>query len=132
MGDVQVERMNRNVINMLKTLGEKEKCNWKGHVSKLAFACNATVNKATGYSPYYLMFGRSPRLPIDFMFDIEPNEGSDDIQIPYKKFVDNWEKLMQQAFEIVRGHTQKSGNKNKQYYNKKIHGLEIKIGDQSW
>ena len=78
------------------------------------------------------MFGRSPRLPIDFMFDIEPNEGSDDIQILYKKFVDNWEKSMQQAFEIVRGHTQMSGNKNKQYYDKKIHGLEINIGDRVW
>ena len=34
------------------------------------------------------------------------------------------------GFEIVRGHIQKSGNKNKQYYDKKIHGLEINIGDR--
>ena len=74
---------------MLKTLGENEKCNWDGHISKLAFAYNAIVNKATGYSQYYLMFGRSPRLPIDFMFGIEPNEVSKDMQIQYKKFIDN-------------------------------------------
>ena len=35
---------------------------------------------------------------------------------------------MEQAFEIVRGHIQKSGNKNKQYYDKKIHVMEICIG----
>ena len=129
MGDGQVERMNRTVINMLKTLGEKEKGNWKGYVSKLAFAYNATVNKATGYAPYYLIFGRSPRLPINFKFDIEHNEVVNDIQIPYKNFVGNWEKSMSQAFEIVRGHIQKPGIKNKQYYDRKVHGVEISIGD---
>ena len=130
MGDGQVERMNRTVINMLKTLGEKEKTNWQIYLSKLAFAYNTTINKATGYSPYYLMFGRSPRLPIDLMFDIEPHEVGENIQIPYRKFVENWEKSMQQAFEIVRGHTQKCGNRNKQCYDKKIHGVEISIGDR--
>ena len=30
MDDGQVERINRTVINMLKTLDEREKCNWKG------------------------------------------------------------------------------------------------------
>ena len=39
MGDGQVECMNRTVINMLKTLGEKEKCNWKGHVSNRISLC---------------------------------------------------------------------------------------------
>ena len=32
MGDGQVERMNRNIINMLKTLNENQKSNWKKHV----------------------------------------------------------------------------------------------------
>ena len=112
MGDGQVERMNRTLINMLKTLGEKEKNDWKAHLSKLAFAYNATKNKATGYSPYFLMFGRSPRLPIDLMFGTQPDEHKKD-SIPYKKFVDNWEKSMQQAFEIVREHTKKVGKRNK-------------------
>ena len=86
-------------------------------ITKLAFSSNATVTKVNGYPPYYLLFGlRSPRLPIDIMFGIEPNEVCEDMQIPYKKFVDNWEKSIQQAFEIVVGHIQKSGNKNKQYY----------------
>ena len=70
--DGMSERMNRTLISMLKTLGEKEKVNWPKHLSKLAFAHNVTVNKSTGYSPYYLMFGHSPRLPIDEMFNLDP------------------------------------------------------------
>lgn len=69
MGDGQVERMNRTIINMLKTLNNNEKLNWKYHLPKLVFAYNSTVNKSTNYSPFYLMFGRQSRLPIDLMFD---------------------------------------------------------------
>ena len=63
MGDGQTERMKRTIINMLKTLEEKEKHNWKNHLSKLAFAYNSTIHKTTKFSPCFLMFGRSPRSP---------------------------------------------------------------------
>ena len=63
MGDGHPERMNRALVNMLKCLEESEKCNSKDHLPKLAFAYNVTVNRSTGYSPYFLMFGREARLP---------------------------------------------------------------------
>ena len=74
-GDGLTERMNRTLIGMLRTLKKNEKVNWPKHLSKLAFAHNVTVNKSTGYSPHYLMFGRSVRLPIDEVFGIDPSEG---------------------------------------------------------
>ena len=132
MGDGQAERVNRTLENMLKTLSEKEKGDWKSHLSKLSYAYNCTKNKATGYSPYFLMFGRAPRLPIDLMFGIEPieNEKQTKERIPFKKFADNWEKSMQQAFDIVRENTKKAGVGNKLRYDKKIRGVEIKVGDR--
>lgn len=75
MGDGQAERVNRTLENMLKTLSEKEKGDWKTHLPKLSYAYNCTKNKTTGFSPYFLMFGRQPRLPIDLIFGIEPIEG---------------------------------------------------------
>ena len=56
-GDGQPERMNRTLINMLKCLEASEKKEWSKHLSKLAFAYNSMVNKSTGYSPFYLMYG---------------------------------------------------------------------------
>lgn len=71
MGDGQPERMNRTIINMLKKLPDNFKANWKDHLAKLTFAYNSTRNKATGFSPFYQMFGRQSRLSIDSMFQID-------------------------------------------------------------
>ena len=70
MGDGQTERMNCTIINMLKILNETEKFRWKDHLLKLVFAYNNTINKSTRYSPFFLMFGKSSKLPVDSIFDI--------------------------------------------------------------
>lgn len=68
MGNGQCERMNRTIINMLKTLDKTQKANWKDHIKHLMLAYNSTIHKSTRYSPHYLMFGREPRLPVDTLF----------------------------------------------------------------
>lgn len=58
MGNGQCERMNRALLNMLKTLDGSKKNNWKDHVY------NNTKHKSTEYSPHYLMFGRTGDSPL--------------------------------------------------------------------
>lgn len=127
MGDGQTERMNRTIINMLKTLNETEKSRWKDHLPKLVFAYNSTINKSTGYSPFYLMFGRSSKLPIDSIFNVQ-NQNTN--QKSYEKFVEEWTKGMQQAVEIASKNAEKSREQNKCSYDQKIHGNAIEVGDK--
>ena len=63
----QVEQMTQIIINMLKCLPEQYKSNGHNHVNKLVHAYNSTKSSATGYFPYYLLFGRHWRLPIDLL-----------------------------------------------------------------
>ena len=67
----QCECFNLTLLNMLGTLTPKQKKDWKNHVSAMVHAYNCTRNAATGFSPYYLLFGREPRLPMDVEFGLK-------------------------------------------------------------
>ena len=127
MGDGQVERQNRTLGNMLKSLSQNEKKDWKKHLAKLAFACNSTVNKSTGFSPHFLMFGREAKLPIDLVFQ-EVGIETGEVQ-SHEKFAKEWEDSMKKAYEIAKSNIRKSAGYNKRYYDRKARTVEIKVGD---
>ena len=129
-GDGVTERMNQTLRNMLTTLQEEEKKQWNKHLSKLAFAYNVTVNKTTNFSPYFLMFGRNPRLPLDSVFNIDVTEDDQIIQRSHKKYVEDWQFSMNQAFDIAKRNIEKQGNRNKIYYDKRVHAVNIDVGDR--
>ena len=58
MSNGMVERFNKTLLNMLGTLQEDQKSDWKSHVSTLTHAYNAAMHDSTGFSPYYLLYGR--------------------------------------------------------------------------
>ncbi len=60
----------RTLLNMMGTLPERHKADWKSHVSTLTHAYNAAVHDSTNFSPFFLMFGRHPRLAIDAFLGI--------------------------------------------------------------
>ena len=127
-GDGQVERANRTIINMLKSLSENQKKDWNKFLPKLAFAYNSTVNKSTGMSPFYLMYGRESRLPIDSVFPEMVEE-----EVPrrsHAEFVKEWEKTMKEAVEIARQNIKKSAEYNKTNFDKKARAVELEIGDR--
>ena len=125
-GNGQAERWNRTILSMLRTLTESQKANWKYRVDKVVFAYNCTRNDATGYSPFYLLYGRSPRLPIDIMFEINP----DHEVTSYQDYVLKWKRGMQQAFELASQHAKKRAGHNKQIYHRGLYGSQLTVGDR--
>ena len=70
-----VERSHQMIMHMIVKLGEDKKANWPSHLADIAHAYNATRSTVTWYSPHYLMFGRWPRLLVNFIF---PTVGSNE------------------------------------------------------
>ena len=132
-GDGQVERLNRTLINMLKSIPENEKRRWRDHLPKLMFAYNATVNKTTQFSPFFLLFGREPRLPVDDFFPNLPS-GTEEKSLPKGdagQFVTTYKKRMDEAFQLANDNIDKAQSYNKQHYDKKAVGtVALEIGDR--
>ena len=75
-------------------------------------AYNCSRNDSTGYSPFSLLFGHHPRLPIDLVFDIDL---SSEYQ-SYPAYVSIWKTAVEEASKK----SQESGARTKAYYDQKL------------
>jgi transposase InsO family protein len=128
MGNGQCERFNRTLLNMLKSLPDAAKKNWKLFLPKLTFAYNSTINKTTGFSPFFLMFGRQSRLPLDCVLPLEPVSPLKNKT--HEQFVQQWKKSMDEAFCVTNERITKAGAANKRRYDAKVKIVGIDIGDR--
>ncbi|XP_046564513.1 uncharacterized protein LOC124273317 [Haliotis rubra] len=127
MGNGQCERFNRALLNMLGTLDASEKKDWKSHVGPLMRTCNSTRHETTGYSPFFLMFGRQPRLPVDLAFglDIEPSKANSLLE-----YTISLKDRLKQAYELAAESATKSQARQKANYDIKARAAMLDIGDR--
>lgn len=109
-----VERFNRT-LSMLGTLENKKKGCWKEYVKPLVHAYNCTRNETTGFSPYELMFGRQPRLPVDLAFGLPlKNEG----EITHSQYVKNLKSQLEESYHIATEYSKMAAERYKTRYDK--------------
>lgn len=127
MGNGQVERMNRTLDNMIRALPPRSKVKWLRMLNTLTFAYNCTVHETTGFSPFFLMFGRTPRLPVDLMFEsVLLNEET----VGIDKYVQSLKRDLCEAMKIAQSHSEKQQHKQAEMYNKRIKGQSVDIGQR--
>lgn len=126
MGNGMVERFNQTLLKMLGTLSEDKKSDWKSHVGPLVHAYNVTVHPSTGFSPYFLMFGRQPKLAVDALLGL----GGDEITAKTKnEYARKLRERLTSAYEKARETALKAAETNKEYYDKKVKSVELNVGD---
>uniref|UniRef100_A0A672M491 Gypsy retrotransposon integrase-like protein 1 n=1 Tax=Sinocyclocheilus grahami TaxID=75366 RepID=A0A672M491_SINGR len=127
MGNGSVERFNRTLGNMIRALSPDVKRDWPRRLQTLTFLYNCTTHETTGYAPFYLMFGRVPRLPIDILFRSVLNDSA---VTCCDKFVITLVKDLKEALQIAQEHATKEQKRHAELYNRRVKGLDIDIGDQ--
>ena len=125
-GNGQVERFNRTLLQMLKTLTERQKTNWKDSLNKLIYAYNCTRSEVTGFSPFYLLHGRSPRLPVDMLFNLTPEQGDSN----HHHYMEKWKQGMEEAYQITRENAHKAAMRSKRHYDSKVKSSVLQPGDR--
>ena len=126
MGNGMTERFNRTLLNMLGTLNPKQKLNWKSYVATLVHSYNCIKHESTGQSPYFLMFGREPNLPIDIAFGLVKEKS----RKPQTKYVKELRERLVQAYDIAFREAEKMRTKQKDRYDQKSRGAFLEVGDK--
>ena len=89
-------------------------------------AYNATRSAVTGYSPYYLLFGRRPRIPVDYQFPTILNPPH---PTRMEESVAAIQKRLKEAFAVARQLTSEEAAKQSRYYNRNAGAVALQPGD---
>lgn len=92
------ERLGKTLISIIRKFTEDQQRNWDEFLPYALWSYNTTVQESTGYSPYFLLYGREPVLTIDHIF-----YGLRDQNAPYfQELARNIEHIRFQARENLR------------------------------
>ena len=127
MGNGMVERFNQTLLNMLGTLQDSQKQDWKSYVAPLVHAYNSTKHDSTGYSAFFFMFGRHPCLAVDACLGLN----SPDKHISSRAhYATKLKKRLDFAYIAAARESNKSGQRNKSNYDLKVRNSVLDIGDR--
>ena len=111
---------------MLGTLSADFKSKWPQHISTLTYAYNCTRSYSTGFSPYYLLYGRQPLLPIDIEYGVFTPELSEAITY---KYVQELKSRLENAFNKANQFCAKEAIRSKQRFDKTAKSSKLEPGD---
>ena len=114
---------------MLGTLPVHTKKNWLEWVSTLTHAYNATMCHATGFSPFFLMYGRIPILPIDVEFGVMV---PDITHASHQNYTEKLKAHLKWAYKMARENNDQEAARHKQYYDQKFKCMKLIPGDLVW
>ena len=120
-GNSQAERFNRTFHDLLRTLPEEKKRNWPKFLPILVMAYNSTPHSSTGISPFFLMFGRKPHLPIDTLLEIPQPILQKDWIVHHKAMIDL-------AYNLAKKNSSQQAQARKENFDKKVKEIPIPVG----
>jgi len=124
-GNSVCERFNRTLHNLLCTLPQNRKRNWPELLPELVYAYNCTPHTTTGYSPYFLFFGREPVLPVDLTLGTEIKvESSED------EWVTHHFNTLKEAFALATEKTEKEALKRQERLNVNANNKDLPVGSR--
>jgi hypothetical protein len=121
-----VERFNRTIITCLSTYVEDDHRTWDLFIPKVQFAINNSVNKATGFTPSFLVYGREITTCGSHYIN---NDLGDELEfLPRDLYAEN-RGCLAEVFNQVQAKLWHAHVKNTTHYNLRRKSTEFKVGD---
>ena len=123
--DGLVERFNRTLLDMLAKTVEKNGRDWDVHLPYVLFGYCASLQENTRESPFFLLYGRDPRLPTDAALCAPINRRYVEIDDYKSELVAG----LSEAWELVRTHVQQAQRWQKKSYDRRSRDPLYQVGD---
>ena len=100
---------------------------WEDDLHHLCMACNWSIQATTGYTPFYLMFGRQARMPIDVVYGTTPLQ-------PFTmcEYAARLQRSLETAYQQIRKQMDFKIDRQKEIYNRRVHGNPFESEELIW
>ena len=122
----QIERMNRQVLQMIRCLRDKNIRDWDSYLPHIAGAIRATVSRSPGFTPNKLMLGREVYKSADLLFGTDK---ANRVSKTPPEYVVHLEKVMKTSHKIARENLRSSVSYNKRDYDQRLYQTSYNTGD---
>ncbi|XP_063794647.1 uncharacterized protein LOC134949877, partial [Pseudophryne corroboree] len=127
-GNGLCERANQTLIGMLRSLPAGDRARWPTLLPELIYLYNNAEHSSTGFTPYYLMFGRQGKLPQDL--ELAPTLTSP--ATPQTDWVHEHQRRIEAARELVEMRMGTVRHRQEKNYNATAHPTLLYVGDLVW
>ena len=122
----QIERMNRQLLQMIRCLRERNIKDWDVYLPQIAGAMRATVSRSTGFTANKLMLGREVNKSADLLFGVDK---ANKISQSPPDYVVRLEKILKEAHRVARENLKSSVLYNKRDYDQPLYQTSYNTGD---
>ena len=116
------ERYNRVQNDMLAKLVDRSQRDWDRKISAILSAYRTAKNESTQFSPFYVLYGRDPVLPVDTLLSPKYKYQGDE-------YVPTMLENLHSAHHHVQYNLARSHEQNREYYDQKAKPIKIEVGD---
>ena len=126
-----VERLNGTLKQMLKRVALDRPKDWHRYLPACLFSYREATQEATGFSPFELLFGRTPRGPMDIVKDILSGNEHSTETVSVFEYIINLKERLAKACEMAKLASEEASAKARHFKNANAKVLrEFKVGDQ--
>ena len=122
-----VKRVHQMLRRMIANMDPEKRDKWPSHLGPILITYNATRSLITGYLPYFLMFGRQLRLPVNLLFPIMRRDENSRTTDEYVMSLYDQLKL---ALASARDTTILEAKRQKRHYDCEAGAVELHLGDK--
>ena len=124
---VNTTAYNHTLCQFISMFISSDQKDWNNHLAAILFAYRVSPHDTTGESPFCLLYGREPRLPVHVSL-LPPRNESSSITKHCARIV----QTLEEAHAIARENIQRAQQKMKEIYDRSARDPKFMIGDKVW